>query len=234
MPIFPKSSQVRQRPNRKSRGQSLVELAIAFPVILILFTGLIEFGFILNYYLSLLDATREAARFYSNADPFEDGFRVGNCMCPASTCPNEAPVDTADADCDRAAFYDGAAAMVLKNLQPRDLAHPEEDSSRKIFFNPSTDDIIISVFDIRGAGLMTRYPAGDYHWFGNMESGISDADITNQLISGAPNKIILLVEVYYAHHQILAFPWFSMFVPDPVMLHAYTMMPMPAVAEGNH
>ncbi len=188
MPIFPKSSQVRQRPNRKSRGQSLVELAIAFPVILILFTGLIEFGFILNYYL----------------------------------------------DCDRAAFYDGAAAMVLKNLQPRDLAHPEEDSSRKIFFNPATDDIIISVFDIRGAGLMTRYPAGDYHWFGNMESGISNADITNQLISGAPNKIILLVEVYYAHHQILAFPWFSMFVPDPVMLHAYTMMPMPAVAEGNH
>jgi len=54
----------------RGRGQSLVEIAIALPVLLILLSGMVEFGFMLNYYLSLLDATREAARLYSNFDPF--------------------------------------------------------------------------------------------------------------------------------------------------------------------
>ena len=32
----------------KSRGQSLVEVAIAFPVLIILFSGVVEFGFIIK------------------------------------------------------------------------------------------------------------------------------------------------------------------------------------------
>jgi hypothetical protein len=56
----------------KTRGQSLVEVAIALPFLIILFTGMMEFGFMLNFYLSLLDATREAARFSSGGDPMND------------------------------------------------------------------------------------------------------------------------------------------------------------------
>ena len=55
---------------RKSKAQSLTEFAITLPVLFILLSGVVEYGFALNYYLSLLDATREAARFYSNSDPF--------------------------------------------------------------------------------------------------------------------------------------------------------------------
>ena len=57
--LFTKTNPPRKRNAHKTRGQSLVEVAIAFPVLIILFSGVIEFGFILNYYLSLLDATRE-------------------------------------------------------------------------------------------------------------------------------------------------------------------------------
>jgi hypothetical protein len=104
------------------------------------------------------------------------------------------------------------------------------DTSRKIILNSATDDIIVSVFDVRGPGNVTRNPiSGDYKWFNNMESGISTADISSQLVSGAPNKLILLVEVYYAYH-----PFMDFVVPDPVMLHAYTMMPMPEITEGTH
>lgn len=44
------------------RGQSLVELAIAIPVILILLLGMLEFGFAFSHHLTLEYATREGAR----------------------------------------------------------------------------------------------------------------------------------------------------------------------------
>ena len=37
------------------RGQSLVEFTILLPVLLIMISGLIEFGFMLNYYLDLIE-----------------------------------------------------------------------------------------------------------------------------------------------------------------------------------
>ena len=46
----------------KSRGQSLVEFTVLLPVLLIMISGLIEFGIMLNYYLDVIDAAREAAR----------------------------------------------------------------------------------------------------------------------------------------------------------------------------
>ena len=70
--LFNKPKLQRTRKARKSKGQSLVEFAIAFPIVIMLFAGVVEFGFILNYYLSLLDATRESARYSSNLDPFAD------------------------------------------------------------------------------------------------------------------------------------------------------------------
>lgn len=68
--LFTKLTRLKRSRKRKSRGQSLVEVAIAFPILIMLLTGVIEFGFILNFYLSLLDATRDAARLYSGDDPF--------------------------------------------------------------------------------------------------------------------------------------------------------------------
>lgn len=47
------------------RGQSLVELAIALPVVLILLLGMLEFGFAFSHHLTLEYATREGARMGS-------------------------------------------------------------------------------------------------------------------------------------------------------------------------
>jgi Flp pilus assembly protein TadG len=61
-----------RRGRVKSRGQSLVEFTVLLPVLLIMISGLIEFGIMLNYYLDLIDAAREAARWASDADPIRD------------------------------------------------------------------------------------------------------------------------------------------------------------------
>ena len=54
-------------PRRERRGQALVELAIALPVLALMIFGLIEVGFIIKTRLVLQDATRAAARYGSEA-----------------------------------------------------------------------------------------------------------------------------------------------------------------------
>jgi hypothetical protein len=82
--MFPKNNERSQ-----SLGQSMVELALLFPVLLILLSGLVEFGFILNEYLSVMDAARNAARFASDGLYFQyddisttiDNMRRYRCIC---------------------------------------------------------------------------------------------------------------------------------------------------------
>jgi len=211
---------------RKPKGQSLVEIAIAFPFIIMLLAGLVEFGFMLNYYLSLLDSTREAARTFSNFDPFEDGHALitPDCTCSLANCPNEAGDDRTDADCDRDDFYQGTAGMVLDNLQPMSA----QDTSRRIILDSATDDVVVTIFSVGDS--TDRFPedGGEYHWFNNQPSRLSTEEINSRLIGAAPDTGILLVEVFFNYHQVLALPWLAPFLPDPIMLHAYTIMPCSA------
>ena len=55
------------RPADRSRGQSLVEFSLVFPVFLVLFLAVIEFGFVLNAQLSINFATRDAALIAAEA-----------------------------------------------------------------------------------------------------------------------------------------------------------------------
>ena len=47
---------------RRSQGQSLVELAITLPLLILLLLGLVQVAFIARTYLALLEASREGAR----------------------------------------------------------------------------------------------------------------------------------------------------------------------------
>ncbi|WP_291632501.1 TadE/TadG family type IV pilus assembly protein [Clostridium sp.] len=47
---------------RNEKGQSLVEFAILLPIILLLLMGILEFGLMLNSYLTINNSAREGAR----------------------------------------------------------------------------------------------------------------------------------------------------------------------------
>src|SRR3972149_8280177 len=79
------------RSIRSARGQSLVEFTILLPVLLIMISGLIEFGFMLNYYLDLIDAAREATRWAAGDDPVHcdpDVPSPGDAFCTMAAPPN--------------------------------------------------------------------------------------------------------------------------------------------------
>lgn len=44
------------------RGQSIVETALILPIIILILTGIIDFGLLFNNYLVITNASREAAR----------------------------------------------------------------------------------------------------------------------------------------------------------------------------
>jgi Flp pilus assembly protein TadG len=175
-------------------------------------SGLIEFGFMLNYYLDIIDAAREAARFAANDDPLYDDN--GNFADP------------------RCQFY----------LNAQDIAEQSLNlgSGGQITLNPSTDDVIISVYSALANGTVNqRWPqntagcagllhvrSGEVSLNNTKTSGIDTmADIESKLSSSAPSTGLVSVEIYYDYHMILGLPWIKAFVPDPITLYAYSIMP---------
>jgi hypothetical protein len=208
---FIKTNPPLKRNAHKSRAQSLVEVAIAFPVLIILFSGVVEFGFIINFYLSLLDATRDAARLYSGGDPLD-----------ASLFRSPYDEDT---------FYYDTAYEVQRTLDPsRDKASYK---GRRIILDSAHDDVIISVYGACGSTITPMRASGPYHLFptsgdpnGNYPSIFNTTNIIDTRVSGAPSAGILLVEIHYTYHQVLRLPWMTAF--DPITLRAYTIMPIRA------
>ena len=117
---------------RERKGQSLVELALAMPVLLILLSGLLEFGFALNQYLNALDAAREGARYGADGDPTSRDI-IGGVV-----------TDTVDLGISKD-YYRLASQVAQNTMAPVPL-------------NPATDDIVISIFRVLSGKVYGRWP----------------------------------------------------------------------------
>jgi len=88
MPIPSLFSRLNQRLRQPpSKGQSLIELALVLPVMILLLLGIAETAMFMGRYLDLLDLTREAAREASRDDPFalEPGVAAPNPAIQTNT-----------------------------------------------------------------------------------------------------------------------------------------------------
>lgn len=65
--------------HRSRRGQSMLEFALALPVLLLIVFGIIEFGRLLLVYSSVFAASREAARYGASVDATDNGPRYQDC-----------------------------------------------------------------------------------------------------------------------------------------------------------
>lgn len=179
----------------KSRGQSLVEFMVLLPLLIMMLSGLIEFGFMLNYYLDLIDGAREIARYGANLDPLEPDDGIMDCV-------------------NTTYFYRLLPCMADQAL------------SEQVVLNPATDDLVLSAIGAAGVSVTQRLPDADgWSYRGNHVSNFTTADIEGMLNAAAPNTGMVMVEVFYDYHMILGLPWITMFVPDTITLHAYSIMP---------
>lgn len=197
----------RRNPPHARRAQGLVELALLLPVLILILLGIAEYGFMLNRYLNLLDAAREAARFGANVNPFNDSgnLDMNFFVRPDTTSPPSFPDN------------------------PPGLADYTEDFMNPVILNPAAgDDIVISFFSVSGTAVV-RFPDSDgWSRYGNHVSNFTDAQVSDRMEGGAPPTGVLLIEVYYNYPQAIKAPFFAQVIPDPIPVYAYAIMPLSA------
>lgn len=195
---------------RQAKAQSMVEFAITLPVLILILTGLVEFGFMLNTYLSLQDAARTAARRYSGVVPFNDDGS------------------------DNPAFYSGTAEYVTELLAPAG-----DPDSRQIVMDSTRDNVLVSLVGVDvddDTGSITdivRYSGAEYYkHFGDTDppSVYTDAAISDMVTAGGATPAdagLLIVEVYYGYEGTLNLPWTQPFFSpgNPSMMYISVVMP---------
>ncbi len=62
----------------------------------------------------------------------------------------------------------------------------------------------------------------------NVQSGEFPNDVTPSAVNA--NRGFIAVEIFFCHEHVLGLPIVTSFVPNPLMIHAYTLMPLPASA----
>ena len=143
-------------------GQSMLEMALLLPILLILIAGMIEIGVYANDYLTLLDATREGARFGVNLDPsltIQEPFdaRTGasvpfpDLRLPTLVTPGMTAEQLYDL-CDQGKtvnFYYEVACLTFQNIPLGQLTTTTSIS----------DDIVITVIGYTKTGeIVSRWP----------------------------------------------------------------------------
>jgi hypothetical protein len=198
-----------------SRGQSFIELALVFMVLMLLFAGVVELGNLINLYLDIIDSAREGARFSNSIN-----FYVTDPVTHAKSIGSE--------------VYDRTSQVVWATLNPGcHLPLPDSPGAAncpanemKIPFDPATDDIVVSIVSYDGHSIL-RFPASGWSRFGNHVTAVSNAQLASLLDPTAPGTGFVLVEVFYDYHQLLGMPFFTDVLPDPIPVHAYSIMPYP-------
>ncbi len=245
----------KKNKQQQTRGQSFVELALVLPVLLIMFLGMVEVAFFIGRYLDILDLTREAARFASVRDIFAD---TGDLNCSTtSTSPIPDPLnffyDTScmlsppanSTMCTQAEFCNGFNPYIVLDPDTDDVvitgftvlersievqwplpnhywALSNVDFANNVDLNLNGDPGHPDNFKKNCQGTVVR--SDPYYTAARVASELeASSDPTKQ-----KGKGFIAVEVYYCYSQVLGLPLLTDFIPNPVQIHAYTIMPLPA------
>lgn len=171
------------------RGQGLLEFALFLPILLLLIAGVVEVSLYANDYMTILDASREAARFGANLDPeftrhHPFDMRDGATKFPDVRPPALGGVMTSTGLLEvcrngrTTNFYYAVACLAYQNL-------PEVGFSS---LDPlKGDDIVISVVGVTKTGaIVYRWPIASqanpldqpYHFRGAQGDGEANSSCT--------------------------------------------------------
>nr|HID14134.1 hypothetical protein [Anaerolineae bacterium] len=144
-------------------GQSMLEMAILLPALILLIAGMVEVGAYAVSYLTLLDATREAARFGASLDPeltSQHPFDMRDGP-DADTLPDNPFPDVRTMTPDQLLdvcmhgettnFYYEVACLTFQNM-PTGTLRLEEG-----------DDIVITVIGTKDGQIAHRWPLTPTH-----------------------------------------------------------------------
>jgi hypothetical protein len=218
------------RTRRNKHGQSFIELMLVTLILALMLAAVVEFGFLMNNYLHVVDGAREAARVYNSSVAFDT---------------NEAIVDN---------FYYQTALQAAVTMYPVMLDPALGDDivvsviglrgtniHRFPIENPQGWSLCshyaaFKAYELNQTGLLPGELSSDgWNTCSGQTSMISDSDIAGRVGIYSQQAGMLMVEIFYAYPQVLKLPIFShgeffgtkfSIIPDPIPLYIYTIMPM--------
>lgn len=227
----------------KQRGQGLVEMALITPILIFMLIGMLEVGYIMRGYMSLLNTSREAARYAvrpgvidMDSPVIDYGSIITHALVSnAGTLPLEDAMDNdqagmiitiidvrPNAPCDpmELCLYPQCDANGENCIMPRCEGFPDYPADDTAL-HPDNDSRLFYTYPGTTA-FETRYT--DY---ATIAAGMkADTDRLNCLHSQGENldtEIRIIVEMFYNQPQLLGFPLFS-WVVNPFPLYAQTTM----------
>jgi hypothetical protein len=243
------------RSARRFRGQSLAEFALMAPLLFLILAAVLELGLLFSQYLAGTDATRNATRFSSDSDfsvagdtedcqNTTDFYRQTACLAIAeladesptiSLCLPGSPVTRTCQSTRGWDWQDDIIISVFSVTRAYDEASdPITRGEIQIVRFPDND----GVYGEKGWSyavdlVSTRSQSDDRTWEDPdppsvymHKSFYSTDDVRNKLGLNNLNGGFMLVEIHYYCYQLFAMPWFTPFVPDPVLLKFYSFWPL--------
>jgi hypothetical protein len=234
-----------QVETKKTRGQSLVELALIFPILLLFFVGLIEVGWALHSYLVMANANREGARFAARGQSI---FVEGEGDITNRVIAERVWASLSD-----------QVEVAVTGDDPPQLV--EEEGDLTIFVhrfyiatevpgNPADDIISINDGDTASSCLAAAALAPESYRLGaetnrlggaqnskidlylDCEALVQENDEFNAKLDelypdeNIPYSVneVVVVETIYQHELALKVPFVTAFIPDPMPLYISTQM----------
>ena len=237
------------RGRLRERGQSLLETALFLPILLVLVVGMVEVAVYALSYMTILDASREAARFGSNLDPAltsQYPFDMHGDPFPDVRAMEPEELRRICNSGESTNFYYEVACLAFQNVPPGML-----DIG-------NGDDIVITVVGVQSGDITYRWPVtptqansqdqsyhfrtcnltetqaigtsecGSWSLYGNHSSGVDYGDLETKLVSTAPNTGFVIVEIFHAHAHFTGLFNIAGFMPESVVIRPYSIFPVPA------
>jgi hypothetical protein len=202
-------------------GQSLVEMALTLPLLLLMFAGLIEVGAALRNYLVVVNANREGTRMAARGQWFDSADEmsyIADRVIAAAGIENK-----------------GGEYVPFMRTESSDGL--PANTTIAVHYVKVPDQINLGVPDYEG------YEIGNSRMFGPHQTSRVDLDAVgeeaalanlnfNQEYFASAGAILdipsednfVIVEVWYEHEQWLKLPIFTAVLPETFTLYAQTRM----------
>lgn len=238
-----------------AKGQSLVELAIIFPIVMFMLVGVFEVGWALRGYFVMVNANREATRFairpkyldFSIKDPTTVGYDTVATHA-VSSIASQLPID----------FTDKGSIIITHLVADTGFAcdpdpHPSDPPCDcDAFIDPAQNFGQTQVYTYDDLVRHPAYPGFEYYAQAYPTHTITATlvDYTKEIseLVHQNNKFncelqqkggnlsannLIITEFFYEQPQLFGFPLISNPYTDPVPLYTHTTMRLIKAARGG-
>jgi Flp pilus assembly protein TadG len=210
------------------RGQSLVEITLFIPIMLLMLIGFIEIGTFINDYITITDTTRSAARYVSSQDPTETRCQPFGPK-PGETTPIS--ITFSSTACPQSEYV--TAAATVKSWGAQTIYQVCQETETVNFFyvtgcsvvrtlgsdmnkllGPGSGlDVVVTTVPITG-GVPLAAGTTTWSFYGNRTSAflITSSGVITDFVQSfkdelgrfgtAPSTGVVIVEVYASHKQV--------------------------------